>query len=909
MIKRLRPTTLLGLACAVVIAILFLIGRFSGVIVDWLWFGELDASVLFTRVLLLKLALGSLAGLIAFLFLGSNFYIAFKRALRNGLCIESGNGTSVIRILPEDNMRIPSMLLRWGAWLFAAFASTLFTLYFTTQWDIVLRYIWSGPVGSADPIYTKDIGFYLFELPFLEVLQNSLTFLAFLAFAAVLFLALLTGFIRQNGEGFARPRHATLGHLTLTFVLFLAGFAWGYALDRYELLYSSAGVVQGAGYTELHVVRIALWVMVAASVALGLMAIYAYWRDRTRLAVWGAAAYFGIMIVALLAAPLLIQNLIVEPNELELETPFIEHEIAMTREAYGINALEERSYPALTNLTLKKVRANQQTLSNIRLWDWRPLLRTFRQLQEIRLYYQFYEVDIDRYQLNGEYRQVMLAARELAPQLPERADTWVNRTLQFTHGYGLVMSLASQEGGEGTPTLLIQDLPPQGPPGLDVTKPAIFYGENMPGYRIVNTGVQELDYPKGDENVYTSYAGTGGMLLDTFWKKLLFAWEFGDINILFSDYLQPDSRLQLYRRVQKRIGRLAPFLQLDSDPYLVLNEGRLYWIQDAYTTSERYPYSEPYHQGINYIRNSVKIVVDAYDGTVRFYVMQPDEPVLQVYRRAFPGIFRPLAEMPAGLRDHLRYPEDLFRIQVDKYNRYHMTVPQVFYNNEDLWTLPNEKYAGDPMAMDPYYILMRLPQEDRLEFLLMLPLTPQNRDNMIAWVAARCDEPDYGRLLVYKLPKEKLIFGPMQVEAMIDQDPVISRQLSLWDQRGSQVIRGNLLVIPLDHSFMYVEPVYLIAEGNNIPQLRRVIVAYGDRVAMEPTLKQAVAAVFGKTLEVSPQTMAQKEGGVETTMGLGQARTQLEKAQKALQEGDWQGFGRAMGELQNLLKKEGEPKP
>lgn len=908
MLKRLR-SSIIGLICAGVIAILFLLGRFSGVIVDWLWFGELDASVLFSRVLLLKITLGLLAGLIAFVFLGSNFYIAFKRALRNGLCIESGNGTSVIRVFPDDNMRIPSMLLRWGAWLFAAFASTLFIVYFTTQWDIVLRYIWSGSVGRTDPIYAKDIGFYLFKLPFLEVLQNSLTSLAFLAFAAVVSLALLTGFIRRNGEGFAPPRHDTLGHLTLTFVLFLGGYAWGYALDRYELLYSSAGVVQGAGYTELHVVRIALWVMVAASVALGLMAIYSYRSDRPRLAVWGAATYFGIMIVALLAAPLLIQNLIVEPNELELETPFIEYEIAMTREAYGINALEERSYPALTDLTLKKVRANQQTLRNVRLWDWRPLLKTFRQLQEIRLYYQFYEVDIDRYQLDGEYRQVMLAARELAPQLPERADTWVNRTLQFTHGYGLVMSLASQEGGEGTPTFLLQDLPPQGSPGLDVTQPAIFYGENMPGYRIVNTGVQELDYPKGDDNVYTSYAGTGGIRLDNFWKKLLFAWDLGDINILLSGYLHPDSRLQLYRRVQERIGRLAPFLQLDSDPYLVLNEGRLYWIQDAYTTSERYPYSEPYHRGINYIRNSVKIVVDAYDGSVRFYVMQPDEPVLQVYRKAFPGIFRPLAEMPAGLRGHLRYPEDLFRIQVDKYNRYHMTVPQVFYNNEDLWTLPNEKYAGDPLAMDPYYILMRLPQEERLEFLLMLPLTPQNRDNMIAWVAARCDEPDYGRLLVYKLPKEKLILGPMQVEAMIDQDPVISRQLSLWDQRGSQVIRGNLLVIPLDHSFMYVEPVYLIAEGNNIPQLRRVIVAYGDRVAMEPTLKQAVAAVFGETLEDSSQTKALTEGAAGAPMGLDQARTRFDEAQKALQEGDWQGFGRAMGELQKLLNNNEEQKP
>ena len=686
----------------------------------------------------------------------------------------------------------------------------------------------------------------------------------------------------------------------------MAGYGWGYFLDRYELLYSTTGVVYGAGYTDLTVVRLGLWGMLVASVALGVTVIFAYRVKRLQLAAWGTVIYFGLLVIFLLVAPQAVQKFIVEPNELGLETPYLKHEIAFTREAYGINAMEERSYPALSNLTREKVNANQQTLNNIRLWDWRPLLQTFRQLQEIRTYYQFYEVDVDRYHLGGDYRQVMLSGRELSQHLPARAETWLNKTLQFTHGYGLTMSLASQEGTEGTPSFLIKDLPPTSTyPSLQVTQPAIYFGEKMAGYRIVNTGVKELDYPKGDKNVYTSYAGSGGIPLDAFWKKVLFAWDLGDINIILSDYLTDDSRLQIRRRVQQRITTLAPFLAVDSDPYLVLSEGKLFWIQDAYTASDRFPYSEPFNGRFNYIRNSVKVVVDAYQGTVTFYMTEPDEPVLKVYRAAFPDMFRPLDEMSADLKSHLRYPEDLFRIQTNKYNRYHMTIPQVFYNNEDLWTIPQEKYAGSPIQMDPYYILMRLPEENRLEFLLMLPLTPQNRDNMIGWMAARCDQPDYGKLLVYKLPKEKLILGPRQIEAMIDQDPTISRQLSLWDQRGSQVIRGNLLVIPLEHSFIYVEPVYLTAEGNNLPQLRRIIVAYNDKVAMQPTLQQAIAAVFGGPVEAAETTEATALPPINAapSLGLEKARSTFERAQKALQDGNWQEFGNAMGELQQELQK------
>jgi uncharacterized membrane protein (UPF0182 family) len=523
----------------------------------------------------------------------------------------------------------------------------------------------------------------------------------------------------------------------------------------------------------------------------------------------------------------------------------------------------------------------------------------YQQAQEIRLYYQFYGVDVDRYHLPDGYHQVMLSARELAAELPAEAQTWVNQKLQFTHGYGLVMSFVTKTTGGGFPQYVLENIPPESDYGLTVNQPAIYYSESMAGYRIVATGAKEFDYPKGNQNVYTSYAGTGGIPLDSLWKRLLFAWTQADVNILFTTYLRPESRIQIWRRVQDRVRQIAPFLRLDQDPYAVVSEGKQYWIQDAYTVSDHYPYSSPhaaaFETGLNYIRNSVKVVVDMYDGTVRFYVMDPNDPVLAVYRRAFPGVFLDLNELSADLKTHLRYPEDLFSIQADQYRTFHMTVPQVFYNREDFWVFPKETYAGNVAPMQSYYILMKLPGSDQLEYLLMTPFTPQNRDNMISWMAARCDFPEYGKMLFYQLPKEKLIYGPMQIEAMIDQNTTISQQLTLWDQKGSRVIRGNLIAVPIENSFLYVVPVYLTAAGTNFPQLKRVIVISGDKVAMEPTLDEAIQSVFGTQ---PPQKGAPASSGPPE---LGQARAQFDAAQKAMQQGDWAKFGAAMEGLRRLL--------
>ncbi len=865
----------------------------AGKLVEWLWMKQLGFVGIFWRLLFSKLLLF----VAAFLFVFFYWWVNFRQVARVLLREAGRTGATGFEAVTGSPLRMNGINL-----LFAAVScgpALIFGFVFWSQWDAYLRFSWGGPVGSIDPIFGLDIGFYLFRLPFYEVLQNSLVGLTAVTLVLVFLAYYIFGLAGQRGASQYMPHWGATRHTGILFVLFLAAWAWGYYLDRYELMFSSRGVVFGPGYADYNVVRIVLWIMLFVSAALGLFTAVSLLLKRFRWILIGVGTCFALMIVLLYMLPFAIQKFVVRPNELELETPFLKHNIAYTRRAYQLDRVEEKRYPALGDLTLKEISQNEDTIRNIRLWDWRPLRQTFRQTQEIRLYYEFYEVDTDRYHLEGEgYRQVMLSARELVGQLPEGARTWINERLQFTHGYGVAMAFVSEQVEGGLPRYVVKDLPPASP-YLQIDRPAIYYGEMMPGYRIVNTQIKEFDYPKGDDNVYTNYEGTGGVQLDTFWRRLLFAWDLFDINILISSYITPESRIQIWRRVQERMSRIAPFLRLDKDPYIVIVDGKLYWIQDAYTVSSHFPYSEPYKGGINYIRNSVKIIVDAYNGTVSFYVMDPHDPVLAVYRRLFPNVFQGIDRLPVALKDHLRYPQDLFEAQVDKFQTYHMTDPQVFYNREDLWTLPQEKYAGTPIPVEPYYILMRLPGERTLQYLLMTPLTPRNKDNMIAWMAARCDFPEYGQLLAYQLPKERLIYGPLQIEAMIDQDDVISQQLSLWDQRGSRVIRGNLLVIPVDQSFIYVEPVFLVAEKGDIPQLKRVIIVYGEKVVMEPTIGEAIEAVFGVVRRPAGEVPAAPETGVIADS----ARRELERAQNALGRGNWAEFGRAMDRLKEVLAR------
>jgi uncharacterized membrane protein (UPF0182 family) len=893
------------------VAAILILTVIAGQIQKWLWMRQLHYLGIFWTLLSVQWAMVGVAFVCAFAFLWINLRFAANtiQALHRSNQLDRIAFVDAPTNVRRINFDLSGRILTFAIAAVAAVIALLFALGISSQWDTYLRFRYGVHFGLLDPLFRIDVSFFLFRLPFYELIQGSFLFLTIISLVMVVLSYSTFGLLRFSPGGRVTLRRNIGQHVSALLAVLAVVLGWGFYLDRFDLVYSTLGVVYGAGYTASHVTMSMLWIMLALSATAAVLLAINFFRPHFRVVVFGVAVYALVYVAGMIALPQLVQKFVVQPSEFSLELPYLKSFIGFTRKAYGLDAIQETSYPALPDLTPDVIARNQDTIQNIRLWDPRPLLQTYQQTQAIRLYYQFYNVDVGRYHLADGYHQVMLSTRELSPRLPAEAQTWVNQYLQFTHGYGLVMSFASQTVGGGFPKYLLQNIPPESDYGLKINEPGIYYGEAMPGYRIVDTGIKEFDYPKGNQNVYTNYAGTGGIPLDSLWKRLLFAWTQGDDNILFTSYLRPQSRIQIWRNVQQRVSEIAPFLTLDRDPYAVLSNGKLYWIQDAYTTSDRFPYSAPYSgdagSDLNYIRNSVKVVVDMYDGTVSFYIMDPKDPVLTVYRRAFPSVFKDLSQMSPDLKSHLRYPEDLFAIQTHEYKTFHMTDPQVFYNREDLWDSPQEEYGGNVMSMDPYYILMKLPGSSKLEYLLMTPFTPQNRDNMIAWVAARCDFPEYGKMIFYELPKEKLIYGPNQIEAMIDQNTTISQQLTLWDQKGSQVIRGKLVVIPIENSFLYVVPVYLKAEGTNFPQLKRIIAITADRVVMEPTLDEAISDLFGG------QQPGNAVGGSSVTAPaqssqrpqpqLDEARKQLNAAQKAAQQGNWEDFGKAMQSLSHLL--------
>jgi uncharacterized protein len=893
------------LIAAAVLLILFL-GIITGYLEKWLWLRQLDYAGIFWTLLSVQWAMFCSAFAFTFLFL----WINLRQASRNSVALRADGRAARLGLLSGDDGVAPPgidfspRLLKLLVVLVSAGVGLFFAVGYYAQWDTWLRFRYGGAFGVPDPLYGVDVGFYLFHLPFYELLQTSLMLLTVLALAAVLLTYVSFGLLRFSGNRKIVAEGKATSHLSVLLFILVANWGFGLYLDHYNLVYSTLGVVYGAGYAADHVTRVALWIMVGVSAAACVLLALNFFRPRFGALLMGSGIFVALYVIGVLVLPVVFEKFFVQPSELALETPYLKHYIALTRTAYQLDKIQEISYPALADLRSAVIARNEDTIHNIRLWDSRPLLQTYQQTQAIRLYYQFYNVGVDRYHLADGYHQVMLASRELSPELPAQAQTWVNQYLQFTHGYDVVMNFVSKKVGGGFPKYLIENVPAESAYGLNITQPAIYYGESMPGYRIVATGIKEFDYPKGNDNVYTSYNGKGGIPLDSFWKKLLFSWTQKDVNIILTSYLRPESRIQIWRTVQERVAQIAPFLRLDNDPYPVLSAGRLYWIQDAYTDSDQFPYADPHGAGfgdtLNYIRNSVKVVVDMYDGTVSFYVMDPTDPVLAVYRQAFPGVFKDLDHLSADLKKHLRYPEDLFAIQADEYKAFHMTDPQVFYNREDLWVAPKETYAGQSQLMQPYYILMKLPGSNELQYLLMTPFTPQKRDNMISWMAAKCDFPEYGKMIFYQLPKEKLIYGPTQIDAMINQNTTISQQLTLWDQLGSRVIRGKLIVTPIENSFLYIVPLYLQAEGTNFPQLKRVIAVAADKVVMEPTLDEALNSLFGtqqptEALEGSSQPPATPQPA------LAQARMQLDQARKAMQQGNWAAFGTAMEGLEHQL--------
>ena len=825
------------------------VGMVTGYLEQWLWMDQLHYAGVFWKLFSVQWTMYAAAFVGVFAFIWLNL----RHALIVG-GVPAGRGPMPRALVPRstnadiDAVELTPHLLHSAIVIGSLLIAWMAANAFFSEWDTWLRFRYGGAFGVADPLYGIDVGFYVFQLPFYQLLQSSLMLLSVLTMAGI---GLVYSYFAAIGLARSAPtgldRRAT-SHFAFLLLILFANWGVGLLLDHYQLVYSRMGVVYGAGYTAAHLTRFALWGMLALSVAACALFAYNVFRPRLRSIIAGGAGFVGIYALAVFLIPVLFQKFVVQPSELAFETPYLKNYIDYTRRAYGLTNVQETAYPALTDLTPAVIARNQETIENIRLWDARPLLKMFQQTQAIRLYYDFYNVAVDRYHLPDGYHQVMLSTRELSRELPKAAQTWVNETLQFTHGYGLVMNLVSKTVGGGFPQYLLENVPATSTGGLTISQPAIYYGGTMPGYRIVSTGTREFDYPKGNDNVYTSYAGSGGIPLDSLWRRALFAWTQMDINILLTSYIEPQSKIQIWRDVQQRVSKVAPFLQLDAAPYPVLSDGKLFWIQDAYTTSDQYPYADQHRAGfaasVNYIRNSVKVVVDMYDGSVQFYAMDPKDPILAAYSLAFPGVFKDLSALSPDLKAHLRYPEDLFAIQADEYKTFHMTDPQVFYNREDLWVAPNETYAGQQAPMEPYYMLMKLPGSNTLEYLLMTPFTPQGRNNMISWMAARSDFPGYGSMLFYELPKEKLTYGPSQVEAIIDQNPTISQQLTLWDQSGSHVIRGKLIVTPIENSFLYIVPIYLQAAGENFPQLKRVIAVTGDRVVMEPTLDEAMTNLF-----------------------------------------------------------------
>ncbi len=886
-----------------VVAAIALLGIGSGLFVDALWFGQLGFLAVFRTALFAKLAC----------FAGA-FAVAYLVLAVVGLAAVGAAGPArvvqIVRHPGQGPMTLPELLaplagrLPWRGLVLgiAALFAVVLAAAQMGYWQTYLLWLHGGPFGIDDPFFHRDVGFFVFTVPACEALLEgalAILVLAGLLTAAVLWLR---GALDLRRPGAVMPP-AALSVLSVLLALFLLVKAAGYWLGRYELLLESSGAVFGAGYTAAHVKLPLQWLLVAVALVGAALAVANVRTRGWRLPLAAVVLVFGTALASSFL-PDVFQRLRVRPDELRLERPYLESNIAMTRRAYGLEAIQARPFPAMQTLDQAAVARNRATFENVRLWNPGPLLDSYRQLQLIRLYYEFHDVDVDRYDLASGRRQVMLAAREISPSLlPANARTWVNERLQFTHGFGVVMSPVSELQGEGLPRFFVQDIPPHSPVGLELGEPRIYFGEKTDDYVLVNAAAEEFDYPKGEQNVTNAYAGKDGVALGSLLRRAVFAWSFGDVNLLISGSLRAESRILFRRSIAERVSTIAPFLHLDHDPYVVVAGGRLYWIQDAYTTAATFPYSEPLRRaGFNYIRNSVKVVIDAYDGTVTFYAVDEHEPVLAAYARIFPGLFRPLADMPADLQRHVRYPEDLFLVQAEMYRTYHMTSPEVFYNKEDLWSFPTESAGGARAVVEPYYVIMKLPGGAREEFILMQPMTPSNRSNMVAWLAARCDPPAYGELVEYEFPKERLIYGPQQIEARIDQDTTISQQLSLWNQMGSKVIRGNLLVIPVEDSLVYVEPLYLRSEQGQIPELKRVIVAYEDRVAMEPTLAGALADIFVPTAAAAPAPIERPEATPPPeTEPAGSARTHYRAAIDALRAGDWAGFGREMDALGKAL--------
>ncbi|EHQ35586.1 UPF0182 family membrane protein [Methanoplanus limicola] len=803
---------------------------------DYYWFDSVGYAGIFLNIIAVSVILGIIAAVVFFGF----SYICARISLKSAA---NGGDVSVL------NKRIVLLFCGLGA-LFGG-------LSVSSQWETVLMFLNQSPFGVLDPIFGLDAGFYVFSLPFFNLIANFVigvvifsiivSFLGYLLESEILTLNFneypITEFKGQLKIDSFIPQLSVL-----LFFLFSAISAriW---LARYDLLFTPGETVFGVGYTDATVTLPVMAVLTFVSFLIGIGFLINERLRRPEVIKYGVIIFIAVAVIGVIAGGV-VQVLIVSPNEFNLEKPYLSHNINSTLVAYGLDDVDEKQFTVDYNLTNTDIIENSATVENIRLWDWRPLKTTYEQLQLFRTYYEFNDIDVDRYTFGDSYKQVLISAREMnIKDLPSQAQTWVNTHLVYTHGYGAVMSPVDVVSKEGLPDFYLKDIPPTSE-YIELNQPGIYYGEGLDDYSVVMTKTEEFDYPSSDENIYTTYQGSGGVELSGILQRLIYAIKFKSVELLVSGSLDSDSRILMNRNILERADAVAPFLSYDSDPYVVVSEGRLFWIIDAYTSTGKFPYSATVqtsdYEEFNYLRNSAKVVIDAYNGDITYYIVNGNDPLIQAYNGIFPGAFKDFSEMPEDLRSHVRYPAGIFEIQSEVYSLYHMKDPRVFYNREDAWNVPDEVYRGSRQRMEPYYIIMKLPGEESEEFIQMLPFTPRSKENLIAWMAVRSDTPNYGGIVVYQFSKQELTYGPMQIEARIDQDTEISQDITLWSQSGSSVLRGNTLIIPIENSILYVEPLYLEAtEKGTLPQLKRVIVAYGDRLTMKDTLAEALDEIFG----------------------------------------------------------------
>jgi uncharacterized membrane protein (UPF0182 family) len=870
---------------------------------DWIWFAETGYQDVFLKTWSTQAALGSTTIALTFVILLINIRIAMRAISPRQLVLTTREGPLTFTI---DRRRIQPL-----ATALAGGVALLVGLAASGQWQTWLMFRHAQPFGEVDPILGRDASFYVFQLAFLDLVRTYLLAVVLLSAVAAGIVYAIAGAVDLDLNRGVRMRSAVRRHLAVIAAALMLLLAFGAYLDVPRMLISPGGIVHGVANVDV-VIRIPALrlLMVAAAIGAGLalyQAITASWWPLI-----AAGVLYGVVLLGGSIGAAMMQRFVIAPNEQVRETPYIEHNISATRKAFALDDVEEREISGDSLLTRADIDANHATLSNVRLWDHQPLLDTFGQIQEIRTYYDFASVHNDRYLIDGQYRQIMLSARELnSASLPNR--NWINERLTFTHGYGVTLGPVNQVTPEGLPVLFIKDLPPQSSINLKIDEPSIYYGQLSNDHVFVKTGAREFHYPRGEDNVYSTYEGSGGVPISNLLRRVLFSIRFRSFKLLLSEDITNDSRVMFHRRLTERITRIAPFLRYDPDPYLLISSGRLFWLQDAYTTSGRYPYATPAGTGINYIRNSVKATLDAYHGTVAFYLIDESDPIAGTISRIFPTLFKPLSEMPEDMRTRLRYPEGIFALQAAMYATYHMSNPAVFYNKEDLWEVPAIGSEAQQQVMQPYYTMMRLPGEPASEFIQMLPFTPARKDNLASWMVARSDGPHYGKLRVFQFPKQKVVFGPRQIVARINQDQAISPQITLWNQQGSEVLQGTLLVIPVEESLIYIRPLYLRSAGGRIPELKRVIVAYQNQIVMEETLDKALDRLFAP--QGAPRSTAAPQrldvpnleppvNPADTGDRLAeQARGHYQRALEAQRNGNWALYGEEIKKLGDVLEQ------